>query len=200
MFFAKEPSNIEVINDLNGELINFYQTTANQFEEPKKQIETTLHSRSQYQHTWYIYNTPDYFSKVERAWALFVLTKLSFASEIGSSFGFHKNKNLNATKLRNAKQAFDLPLKERLEATTIGNDDACTVLKRFFDNPEAFHFIVPPYLGTYMSHYGGMFNNQSLISLLDLCANLKGKFMLTMFPNQVIKAYVEANGWVMHEI
>ena len=142
LFFAKETSNIEVINDLNGKLINFYQTTVNQFEELKKQIEKTLHSRSQYQHAWYIYNTPDYFSKVERAWAMFVLSKLSFASEISPPFGFHKTKNLNSTKLRNAKQAFDLPLKKRLESTTIENDDALTVLKRF-DNPEAFHFIDP---------------------------------------------------------
>ena len=42
LFFAKEPSNVEVINDLNGELINFYQTTVNQFEELKKQIEKTF--------------------------------------------------------------------------------------------------------------------------------------------------------------
>lgn len=58
LYFDKEPSKVEVINDLNGELINFYRTVVNDFDLLRKEIDTTLHSRGQHQHAWYIYNNP----------------------------------------------------------------------------------------------------------------------------------------------
>jgi DNA adenine methylase len=51
-----------------------------------------------------------------------------------------------------------------------------------------------------MGHYGGMFNEQSLVELLDLCTTLQGKFMLTMYPNDTIKEYTGRNGWHIHAV
>ncbi len=45
-----------------------------------------------------------------------------------------------------------------------------------------------------------MFNEQSLKELLDICTNLKGKFMLTMYPNEQIKEYADRYGWIIHEV
>ena len=46
IFFAKEPSHIEVINDTNKELINFYNILQNRFVELQKMVAVTLHSRT----------------------------------------------------------------------------------------------------------------------------------------------------------
>jgi DNA adenine methylase len=51
-----------------------------------------------------------------------------------------------------------------------------------------------------MGHYSGMFNDQNLVELLDLLSKIKGKFMLTMYPNETIKQYVDNNDWKIHEI
>lgn len=48
VLFAKEPVKINVINDLNGELVNFYRTTVSHFEELRREILRTLHSREQH--------------------------------------------------------------------------------------------------------------------------------------------------------
>lgn len=49
VFFAKNPSKIEVINDNNGELINFYKVTKTKFNRIEKEIANTLHSRDLHQ-------------------------------------------------------------------------------------------------------------------------------------------------------
>ncbi len=45
VFFAKKPSEVEVINDTNGELINFYRVVKNDFVSLEKEIRISLHSR-----------------------------------------------------------------------------------------------------------------------------------------------------------
>lgn len=199
LFFAKERSKVEVINDLNGEIINFYETIVGDFDALKKMVEKTLHSRAQFEHAWYIYNTPGYFSKVERAWAILTLSKLGFAGKLSSSFGFDKKQCSMPKRIFYTKEALNLSLKERLETVTIENDDALKILNRF-DVADAFHFIDPPYVGSNMGHYSNMFNNENLLNLLNLCVKLKGKFMLTMYPNELIKSFAEENGWIIHEV
>ena len=49
VLFAKSPAKINVINDLNGELINFYRTIVTNYDDLKKEIMQTLHSREHIQ-------------------------------------------------------------------------------------------------------------------------------------------------------
>lgn len=199
LFFDKEPSNVEVINDLNGELINFYRTVISDFDGLRSQIDLTLHSRGQHQHAWYIYNNPIFFNNVERAWAVFTLSKMGFAGQLSSSFGFDKSESRHPRKVTYAKEAFNDTLKLRLQRTTIEQDDALKVIKRY-DTPDAFHFIDPPYVGSNMGHYSGMFNDESLRDLLVLLLEIKGKFMLTMYPNDDIRAFADTSGWRIIEV
>ena len=48
VFFAKEPSKVEIINDKNGEVINFFKVVKTKFAELQKEIQGTLHSREHY--------------------------------------------------------------------------------------------------------------------------------------------------------
>ena len=82
---------------------------------------------------------------------------------------------------------------------TIENRDALEVI-RCYDTPEAFHFVDPPYVGSDCGHYEGVFGESHLIALLDLLAEVKGKFMLTMFPEPNIERYATEHGWHIHRI
>ncbi|MEA4916303.1 DNA adenine methylase [Proteiniphilum sp.] len=199
VFFAKQPSQMDVINDLNGELINFYRTIVSNFDELKKEIDRTLHSRFQHETAWFIYEHPDYFSNVQRAWAVWVLSKMGFAGQLSNSFGFDKSEGRQAKKVDFAKEAFTVELKRRLEATTIESDDAFRIIARY-DTPDTFHFIDPPYVGSDMAHYAGMFDEHDLDRLLQLCVTLQGKFMLTMYPNDNIHSYADRFGWIIHTV
>lgn len=45
LFFAKEPTRSEVINDLDGNLIQFYRVAQTNYPALKEKIEATLHAR-----------------------------------------------------------------------------------------------------------------------------------------------------------
>jgi len=199
VLFDKEPVEVEVINDLNVELINFYETCVTDFEALKYEVDKTLHSRAQHEHAWYIYNNPSFFSNVQRAWAVWVLSKMGFAGQLSNSFGFDKSKSRHPKKIGNAKEAFNDDLRARLSTLTIEHDDALKIIKRY-DIPEAFHFVDPPYVGSNMGHYSNMFNDSNLRDLLDLLTTVKGKFMLTMYPNEVIQSYVNKHGWSIEKV
>ncbi|KAA6336880.1 Modification methylase DpnIIA [termite gut metagenome] len=201
VFFDKQPVRVNVINDLNGELINFYRTIVTNLEELRMEVNRTLHCRSQHAHAWHIYNNPDYFTNVQRAWAVFILSKMGFSGQLGSSFGFDRTEGKTALKLHCIKEneVFCEELKKLLEKSTIECDDAFKIIKRY-DCTEAFHFIDPPYVNSNMGHYSGMFNRQNLTELLELCAGLQGKFMLTMFPDDAVNQRAENAGWIIHKL
>ncbi|HTA26729.1 MAG TPA: DNA adenine methylase, partial [Bacteroidia bacterium] len=48
VFWAKEPSRVEIINDTNAEIVNFYEVTQKNFTALQKEIQATLHSRKRH--------------------------------------------------------------------------------------------------------------------------------------------------------
>jgi DNA adenine methylase len=61
LFFAKDTSDIEVINDINQNLINFYRVLKCDFNALRTKIETTLHSRATFDFAAWVYDNPLYF-------------------------------------------------------------------------------------------------------------------------------------------
>lgn len=198
VLFAKEPVPCEVINDIDAEIVNFYWMAKCYYPELRAEIDRTLHSRSQHDHARHIYENPFFFRPAERAWAFWYLSKSSFAGKLDGTFGFDLKGGM-PRRVRNAKDALTEELCGRLERVTIECQDALSVIRRY-DRPEAFHFIDPPYVGTNCAHYSGLFDEGSLTGLLDLLAVLRGKFMLTMFPNDRIREYSERHGWTIHRV
>jgi DNA adenine methylase len=199
LLFAKEPVEIEVLNDLNSELVNFYWAATVYYDQLKKEIDKTLHARGVYEHARYIYSNPSFFDPVQRAWAVWTLCKVSFASKLDGSFGFDKAKRSVTKKLQNAKDAFTEELCDRLSKVTIERDNALKMIARF-DTPDTFHFVDPPYINSDCGHYEGMFTHVDLMALLELLSGIKGKFMLTMYPHEDIDLMAEKHGWKIKEI
>lgn len=198
VFFAKEPVQAEIINDLNGELINFYKVAQSNYTALKHRISLTLHSRDEHSHATHVLQYPLFFDEIERAWAVWALSKMSFASKLNGTFGYDFFGAM-PKRLRNAKDSFTQEISQRLGNVTIESRDALHVIKTY-DKPSAWHFIDPPYVGTNCGHYDGVFGQDDLGHLLELLTELKGKFMLTMFPNDLIAEYAKTHGWIIHRI
>ena len=198
VLFAKPPVDCEVINDINKSLINFYKTAKTNYSGLKQEIDTTLHSRAQHRHAMYICSNSEYFTRAQWAWATWTLGKMSFASKQDGTFGYDRS-GTTSLKTLNAKDEFTEALCRRLDHVTIECEDALSVIARY-DCQEAFHFVDPPYIGTDCGHYEGTFDMEAMERLLTLLATVKGKFMLTMFPLELIKQYADNNGWVIHKV
>src|SRR4051812_14607384 len=61
LFFAKPPSEVEVINDINGEVIVFFKVVQKKFAELQKEIKATLYSRELWRKARVIYENPEMF-------------------------------------------------------------------------------------------------------------------------------------------
>ena len=77
VFFAKRPVRNEVINDRNPFVMNFYRIAQERFLDLQAKISSTLHSRHVYEQAVHMYNFPDFYGELEKAWAFWVVCHMS---------------------------------------------------------------------------------------------------------------------------
>ncbi len=193
VYWAKPRSNVEVINDTNEQLINFYKVLQGRFPELQKLVKATLHSRKMFNDAWRIYSDPESIDEVKRAWAVFTIASQSFGSQLKGSWGYDRKKGSVAIKVMNKKRMFTEQLHERIERTQIECKDALSVIKTY-DTSESFFYIDPPYPGSNQGHYGG-YSIDDLTELLKLLREIKGKFLLSNYPQEIIDVYCKLNDW-----
>jgi DNA adenine methylase len=129
VFWSKDPSKVEVINDTNRELINFYEVVQNQFVDIEKMVRITLHSRSLFNDAQVVYNNPHMFDRVKRAWAVWVLSTQGFAAKLDGSWGYDLKDSTVPTKINNNRESFTEELAIRLQMVQIECTDALRVIK-----------------------------------------------------------------------
>jgi DNA adenine methylase len=192
IFFAKKPAEIEFINDINGEMVNFYKTLKRKFPELKDEVDCTLHSEFQHKEACEIYREPLSHSDVLRAWAVWMLSHQSVYAILGNSWSVSIDKN-KAKQVQWSKERFTMLYARRLERTSIFSRDAVNVIKTT-DTPTTFHYVDPPYFNADMGHYGG-YTEADFIRLLEALSKVEGKFMLSSYPSDVLAEYTTAQGW-----
>ena len=67
VFFAKEPTASEIINDTNAMVVNFFEVCTTDFENLRTKIEATLFSRATYSVALTMYRMPHLFDKIQQA-------------------------------------------------------------------------------------------------------------------------------------
>lgn len=192
IFFAKQPAPIEFINDINGEMVNFYRVLKQNFEELKSEVDCTLHSEFQHRQACDIYSNPLTHSNILRAWAVWMLSHQSIYSILGNHWSVSIDKN-KARQVHNSKEAFTITYARRLERTSIFCRDALRVIEST-DTPTTFHYVDPPYYNADMGHYGG-YTIENFEDLLKSLTEIKGKFLLSSYPSELLAQYTAQAGW-----
>lgn len=191
VFFAKKPSEVEVINDTNAMVINFYKVCKTNFEKLKAKVEASLFARTTYTVAWTIYRLPHLFNSLQHAWAFFIATNMGFSCQIGS-WGYDKyGKRVKA--FQNKKLIFNQDIAKRLEGVQIENNDALKVISSR-DAVDAFHYIDPPYIDTNQGHYRG-YTKTDYKNLLETLSGIQGKFLLSSYPSKLLNKYTKKYGW-----
>jgi len=201
LFFAKQPSAVEAINDINGNVINFYKVMKHDFDALNALIEDTLHCEHSHKNAKHIYHHPKEFSPLDRAYAFWICCNLSFGAECAGSFQYVHNKSDNwspPVKTKNKKRYFKT-LANKLERTTIhdAQDAVELILKR--DHEDVFFYLDPPYVGANQGHYKG-YTQTDFNDLLSSLISIKGKFLLSSYANHDLSSLVKELGWNQEEI
>jgi DNA adenine methylase len=200
VFFAKPKAGIEVVNDHDYNLINFYLCVQNRFEELQHLIQQTLHSEAMYYHAKDIWNNRVAASDIEKAWAVWLITNGSYA---GSMHGGWKWCNGTSgghtgTFIKGKRDEFSEQLHLRLDSVQISCRDAIRVILDR-DSTDTFFYLDPPYPGCVQQHYSG-YTIEHLEELLRVLQTIKGKFILSNYWNDTLRRYTEEKRWNYKEI
>ena len=196
LFFAKPPSHVEIINDINSEVVNFFRVVQTKFEPLQKEIRASLHSRELYKKALVVYSNPDMFDDVKRAWAFWVATNQGFSSVIGS-WGFGKDDSKEAAVARK-RDGFTKEYADRLKKVQVENNDALKVIDRA-DSKETFFYVDPPYINSDQGHYAG-YTEAQYEALLKKLSRVKGKFLLSSYPSKLLDAYIRKHKWKAQKV
>lgn len=193
VFFGKEPSQVEVINDTNKELMNFYRVCKEKFLDLQSLVRITLHSRKAHQDAKIINANPHLFTDVQRAWAVWVLSSQSFSSMLDGTWGYDKKKRTTTTKISNKREQFTEDLAIRLQDAQLECADALYVIQSR-DTVDTFFYCDPPYYNSDCGHYDG-YSMDDFEQLLKCLSSVKGKFLLSSYPSPVLMKYAKEHGW-----
>lgn len=181
VFFGKEPSKAEVINDLDGELVNFYQVIKNRHQDFIDAFEWHLMSREIFRK--YKEMDPGTLYELERAVRFYYLLKYGYAGRMRNpSFGTATTriKSLSPDKIK----IFISDAYERLQAAIIENLSFDDLIPRY-DRPHTLFYLDPPYVGT--KDYRHNFETDQHHQLAEVLRNVKGKFILSYNDNRFVR-------------
>jgi DNA adenine methylase len=172
VLFAKEPSRVEIINDYDTQLINFYRIMQKHCDELVRCISNQLVSRDGFM---YYLSNPKELTDVERAAAYYYLIRNSFGSKAESYAPTQGRHNYRRELIKESltKAA------ERLKDTYIENKSYEYVISRY-DRVDNFFYIDPPYYGTEDYYANGNYGRQDHEKLYEQLKTIKGKFLLSM--------------------
>ena len=181
IYFAKEKSKVEVINDINGDLVNLFEVLRTQYDEFIERYNFVIKSRElflEYRETI----SDKTLTSLERAFRFFYVNQNAFGGLVRYNQKGICNSPFAGSPDREAQSSFwDLEkLKnahERLKETIIENDTYEKIIKRY-DKPYTLFYFDPPYVCK-DGKYNGK-NNFDYNGLLEQCKNIKGKFILTL--------------------
>lgn len=177
-----DPSKITIINDKNDELINYMLVLRDRPEELFKACNALPYSESLYEkYKW----EPIPADNLERAIRFFYKMRLTFSG------GGHKYRNgLGLSKTQDKAQTYQsavnlIPkMAEIIKTWNILCRDFEEIIN-FYDTPETFFFLDPPYVG-YENIYAGGFQPEDHKRLRKSLNSIKGKAMVCYYPDPLI--------------
>lgn len=207
VLFAKDPEGVsEVVNDLNGDLVNFYRVLRDpqRFWAFFKATTLTLFSRQEWDDARAALRRGD-LPPVERAWAFFVCCRQSFA---GRMDGFAPSPRTRTRGGMNEQASAwlgvidGLPaVHERLRRVYVENAPAVEVIRRH-DSPSTLFYLDPPYMHETRTGgpvYAHEMSDESHRELLAALATVQGRFILSGYRSRVYDEAAERHGWARHE-
>jgi DNA adenine methylase len=182
VFFHKSPSAVEVLNDLDGELVNFLRVCQQHATELCRWLRHTVASR--YLHDWFSKQDPALLTDVQRAARFLYLQKNSFGGRIHRQ-SFHyavtKPQNYGPARLPRILAAAAARL-ARVQLECLPYEQ---VLRRY-DRATTCFYLDPPYVGR--SLYRKNFKDEDFATLATCLRALKGSFLLSINDHPVSRA------------
>ena len=179
VYFGKEESKVEVINDIDSELVNLFKTIKYHSPEIERLLQYEFSGRDIFEE--YKNCSIEYLTEIHRAIRFLYLITQSFAGK-GKVYGYGTTKKPSQHIFKEVLGE----IRERLKNTYVENLSFEKIIDKY-DREHSFFFCDPPYFET--SGYDNKFGEEEHIILLDKLKNLKGKFLLTINDHPKVREW-----------
>lgn len=187
VFFAAPGrwARIEILNDVSGELMNFYRVMRDDLLRPQllDLLEFTPHSRETWREA--LHSKED--SPVRRAWRFFVIGQQSFNTAKRSWRLANRTHNYAAEWRDQCERLGAISFIRRLQHASIECQSFDVIMQRL-DAPDTLFYMDPPYIGAkdqagMKRAYDGFFLTPEQDALLiKLCIHAQGGIILSGYP------------------
>ena len=173
LFFMRPPAQVEVLNDINGELVNLYRVAKNHLTEFARQFEWALSSRDDFKA---LQEMPaKALTDIQRAARFFYLQQQAFGARVeGQVWGTETTAPaMDHSRIEEKLSAAH----KRLARVYLENLDWLKCVERY-DKPHTLFYLDPPYWET--EGYGVEFGIEQYEKMAEIMAKLKGKAILSL--------------------
>lgn len=181
VLFHKPPSNVEVINDLDFEVVNFFRVCQWHYEEFVRYLRFCLVSRKL--HELHVKTDPTTLTDIQRAGRFFYLQKNSFGGLVVKQkyhYGVIQHPNYNPDRIPEIiEQAH-----RRLARVQIESLPYEQVLEKY-DRPTTVFYLDPPYWQRKLYRFN--FSDQNFQDLERRLHDIKGRFILSLDDHPEIR-------------
>ncbi|MEM5789739.1 MAG: DNA adenine methylase [Syntrophobacteraceae bacterium] len=184
VFFRKDESRYESINDLNSDLVCFYRVLQHHLEEFCRQFKFLVSSREWF-NDWNRQLSAGGLTDIQRAARFYYLQRHSFSADVlDRTFGrsTHKAPRINLIRLEEELSAVHL----RMSRVTIENLPWTLYVERY-DSPTTFFYLDPPYFGFEDIYGRDLFSRDDFALLVTRLQQIKGKFLMSINDVQDIR-------------
>jgi len=193
VLFGKQPSDVEVLNDIDGELMNFFRVVKYKPEEFIQSFDLELVSREEFRRLANL--EPQTLSDIERAHRFYYVIMASWGGELkyprfqtSISDGGHGNRLIGA--LKRLRERIE-PVHKRLSTVIIENLDWETCLARY-DREKTVMYIDPPYPMNKVNYFHNMQSWEDHQRLAQRLRDSRCKWILSSYDTPEIRSLYNA--------
>jgi DNA adenine methylase len=182
LLLRPSPAPVEVLNDVNGELVNLYRVVRHHLDEFVRMFRWSLVSRQMFE--WAQIERPETLTDVQRAARCYYLQKLAFGGKTtGQSFGYVASGHgprINLLRIEEELSAVHI----RLANVIVEHGPWQAVVDRY-DRPHTLHYLDPPYWQT--EGYGVDFPFDQYVAIADFMGRCQGRVVLSINDHPEIR-------------
>lgn len=199
VFFSKIPTRIETLNDMDGNIVNYFRVIRDKHEELISALKQTPYARDEY---YAAFEVSEDDMDVERARKFAVRCWQGFGCSNLYRNGFRSSQQSNSP--HTTKEWSNIPERlewasDRLKNAQIENLPAVELLKRY-NTSDVFIYADPPYLHSARKNYlyTHEMEDADHVELLEVLMNHPGKVMISGYDNDLYNNILA--GWKKEQI
>ncbi|WP_299116848.1 DNA adenine methylase [uncultured Winogradskyella sp.] len=203
---AKPPAQIEIINDINGEIVNLFRQLRSNSKNLKEQVKLTPYAEME---LILARETIEEVNDLEKARQFLVKSMMAINGSFGEAKGgfsysdsyTRNDKEARVNRWNNLPERLEKVV-ERLKNVRIENKDAKKLIQRFSNRPATLIYLDPPYLGDRLNGYENEANDYNFhLDLLNSICKSNSMIFISGYQNELYSDLLTPEkGWSQREI